>query len=121
TGCALRVLLSLRMVITLVVAHPCLINDVFPIRGVSVMRTFCNLTEGFLFLRDRSPFEDAVVTTADSFCLISGKVSVLRHFHIVRVQVSGNALHDGIHFIGRDVYGTLRSDVAPTVTDEDRP
>ena len=50
-----------------------------------MIHTFGDLTENFLLLRDRHPFEDAVVATADSFCLVIGKASVLRHFHIIRV------------------------------------
>ena len=84
-----------------------------------MIHTFCNLAECFLLLRDRHPLEDAVVAAADSFCLIPGKASVLRHFHIIRVQIPADALHNGIHLIQRNVYGTLRNDVADAVTDED--
>ena len=65
--------------------EPCFVNDVLPIRGICVIHTFGDLTENFLLLRDRHPFEDAVVAAADSFCLVIGKASVLRHFHIIRV------------------------------------
>ena len=98
--------------------QPCLVNDVLPIRRVSVIHTFCDLAECFLLLRDRHPFEDAVVAAADSFCLVIGKTSVLRHFHIIQVQIPADTLHNGIHLIQRDVYGTLRDDVADTVADE---
>ena len=99
--------------------EPCSVNNVLPIRGISVIHTFCNLAEGFLLLRDRHPLEDTVVAAADSFCLVIGKVSVLRHFHIIQVQIPADTLHNGIHLIQRDVYGTLRNDVADAVADED--
>lgn len=83
-----------------------------------MIHTFCDLAENFLLLRDWHPFEDAIVTAADSFCLVIGKASVLRHFHIIQVQIPADTLHNGIHLIQRDVYGTLRDDVADTVADE---
>ena len=83
-----------------------------------MIHTFGDLAECFLLLRDRHPFEDAVVAAADSFCLVIGKVSVLRHFHIICVQIPADTLHDGIHLVLRDVYRTLRDDVADAVADE---
>lgn len=79
--------------------EPCFVNDVLPIRGISVIYTFGDLTECFLLLRDRNPFEDAVVPAEDSFRLVIGKTSVLRHFQIVRVQISCDAMDNGFHFI----------------------
>ena len=98
--------------------QPCLINDVLPIRGICVKHTFSDLTEGFLLLRDRHPLEDAIVAAADSFCLVPGKASVLRHFHIIRVQIPADTLHDGVHLVLQDVYRTLRDDVADAVTEQ---
>ena len=84
-----------------------------------MIHIFGNLAEGFLLLRDRHSFEDTVVAAADSFCLVVGKASVLRHFHIIRVQIPADTLHNGVHLILRNVYGTLRDDVTDTVADED--
>lgn len=98
--------------------EPCFVNDVLPIRGICVIHTFGDLTEGFLLLRDRHPLEDAIVAAADSFCLVPGKASVLRHFHIIQVQIPADTLHNGIHLILRDVYRTLCDDVADTMADE---
>ena len=97
----------------------CLVNDVLPIRGISVIYTFCDLTEGFLLLRDRHPFEDAVIAAADFSCLVIGEVSVLRHFHIIRVQISGNAMDNPGYFIQREMYRSLCNDMADAVTDKD--
>ena len=57
-----------------------------------MIHTFGDLAECFLLLGHRHPFENAVVTAADTVRLVIGEVSVLRHFHIIRVQISGNAM-----------------------------
>ena len=62
--------------------------------GISVIHTFGDLAECFLLLGHRHPFEDAVVAAADTVCLVIGEVSVLRHLHIVRVQLSCDAMHN---------------------------
>ena len=59
-----------------------------------MIHTFGDLAERFLLLSHRHPFEDAVVAAADSVRLVIGEVSVLRHFHIIRVQISGNAVNN---------------------------
>ena len=64
-----------------------------------MIHTFGDLAKNLLLLRDRHPLEDAVVAAADSFCLVPGKVYVLRDFHIVRVQISCDAMDNGFHFI----------------------
>ena len=72
--------------------QPCAVQNVFPVIGISVIHTFGDLAECFLLLGHRHSSEDAVVAAADSVRLVIGEVSVLRHFHIVRVQISGNAV-----------------------------
>ena len=74
--------------------EPCAVQNVFPVIGISVIHTFGDLAECFLLLGHRHPFEDAVVAAADSVCLVIGEVSVLRNFHIVRVQISCDAVNN---------------------------
>lgn len=72
--------------------QPCAVQNVLPVIGISVIHTFGNLAECFLLLGHRHSLKNAVVAAADSFRLVIGEVSVLRHFHIIRVQISGNAM-----------------------------
>ena len=53
------------------------------------------LRQRFLLLGHGHSLEDAVVAAADAVCLVVGKVTVLRHFHIVHGEVSGNAVNSG--------------------------
>ena len=57
-----------------------------------MIHTFGDLAERFLLLGHRHSFEYAVVAAADSVRLVIGKMSVLRHFRIVGMQISGNAV-----------------------------
>ena len=53
------------------------------------------LRQRFLLLGHGHSLEDAVVAAADAVCLIVGKVTVLRYFHIVYSKISGNAVNGG--------------------------
>ena len=83
-----------------------------------MIHTFGDLAEHFLLLGHRHSFEDTVVAAADSVHLIIGEVSVLRHFHIIRVQIPCDAMDNGLHFIPWNAYRCFRNDMADAVTDE---
>ena len=98
--------------------EPCAVQNVLPVIGISVIHTFGDLAEHFLLLGHRHSFEDTVVAAADSVHLIIGEVSVLRHFHIIRVQIPCDAMDNGLHFIPWNAYRCFRNDMADAVTDE---
>ena len=98
--------------------EPVTVQNVLPIIGIHGENVPCDLRELFLLLGHGHSFEDAVVTAADTVCLVIGKVTVLRHFHIVHSEVSSNAVNGGGDFLYRNTHRSLRNDVAHAVTDE---
>ena len=53
-----------------------------------MIHTFCDLAECFLLLRDRHPFEDAVVAAAHGIRLISCENGILRNLMVVYDHVA---------------------------------
>ena len=79
----------------------------------------CDLRQLFLLLGHGHSPEDAVISAADAVCLVVGKVTVLRHFHIVHGEISGNAVNGGGHIRLVQLDRGFRNDVAHTVTNKD--
>ena len=79
----------------------------------------CDFGQLFLLLGHGHSLEDAVIAAADAVCLVVSKVTVLRHFHIVHSEVSGNAMNGGGHICLIQLDGGFCNDVAHAVTDED--
>ena len=109
----------LRLDIALTENEPVTVQNVLAVIGIHRENVPCDLRERLLLLSHGHPLEDAVVAAANAVCLVVGKVTVLRHFHIVYSKISGNAVNGGSHtcLIQRD--GGFRNDVAHAMTDED--
>ena len=99
--------------------EPVTVQNVLPIIGIHGENVPCDLRELFLLLGHGHSLEDAVIAAADAVCLIFGKVTVLRHFHIVHGKVSGNAVNYGGHIYFVQLDGGFRNNVAHAVADED--
>ena len=94
------------------------VQNVFAVKGMFGENAPCDLRQLFLLLGHGHSLEDAVISAADAVCLVFGKVTVLRHFHIVHSEVSSNAVNGGGDFLYRNTHRSLRNDVAHAVTDE---
>ena len=90
--------------------------DTYVTRSLMYMQEFGMTSAAGLY---QSTLEDAVITAADSVCLVVGKVTVLLHFHIVHGEVSGNAVDSGSDFHLVQSNRSFRNDVARAVADED--
>ena len=118
----LRIGINLAQMLCLGIAltenEPVTVQNVLPIIGIHGENVPCDLRELFLLLGHGHSFEDAVVTAADTVCLVIGEVTVLRYFHIVHGKVSGNAVNYGgdICLVQHD--GSFRNNVAHAVADE---
>ena len=98
--------------------EPVAVQNVLTVKGIHGENIPCDLRELFLLHGYGHSLEDAVIATADTVCLVVGEVTVLRHFHIVHGETSGNAVDGGgdIRLVQRN--GGFRNDVAHAVTDE---
>ena len=104
--------------ITLTEDKPVAIQNVLAVIGIHGENVPCDLRQRFLLFGHRHSLEDAVIAAVDAVCLVIGEVTVLRHFHIVHGEVSGNAVNGGSYIRLVHHNGSFRNDVAHAVADE---
>ena len=109
----------IRRRIALTENEPVAVQNVLPIIGIHGENVPRDLRQRFLFLGHGHSLEDAVIAAADTVCLVVGEETVLRHFHIVHGEISGNAVNGSgdTRLVQRN--RSFRNDVAHTVADED--
>nr|DAX47853.1 MAG TPA: hypothetical protein [Caudoviricetes sp.] len=98
--------------------QPLSVQNIFSVIAEPCKQHMRKIRKGTLLVRNRDTFENAVVTAADSVCLIIGEMPVLRDFFVVNGKVAGNPVNRFRYGFARQRHRGFRNDVAYTVTDE---